>query len=270
MNKEKIQRFHIRVQYSRLIVYTIAFFVGIASRALGVLEFSYIHGVIFFISSELSIFLFILLYRAGKLSILGIPLHALYMATDVLLITWAVHLSGGSSSWWHVWYLTNAAESAFVGGIYSLCIIIFANILSYIASILIIEDFSYKVLMVCAGRMVILYGASIFALLAIIRLRKKKEEISILQKRESRKAEELKKLNQKLRETNKRLNEAMDNIERLEELLPICVYCKKVRTDENYWQQVEAYVSAHSKLKFSHGICPECYEKIVKPKLEGA
>jgi hypothetical protein len=43
----------------------------------------------------------------------------------------------------------------------------------------------------------------------------------------------------------------------------MCSYCRKVRTDEGYYQQVEAYVSAHSEARFSHGICPECTPKVL-------
>lgn len=47
-------------------------------------------------------------------------------------------------------------------------------------------------------------------------------------------------------------------VKRLRGLLPICSYCKKIRDDQNYWHQVEAYLSDHSDAKFSHGICPDC------------
>ena len=49
--------------------------------------------------------------------------------------------------------------------------------------------------------------------------------------------------------------------------MPICSYCKKIRDDQNYWQQVESYVGKHSDAKFSHSICPQCYEEIVKPQM---
>lgn len=74
-------------------------------------------------------------------------------------------------------------------------------------------------------------------------------------------------LSASLDERVRQLEEALANIQRLQGLLPICAYCKRVRNDQNYWQQVEAYLSAHSQLEFSHGICPECFEKIVKPEL---
>jgi DNA-binding response OmpR family regulator len=61
---------------------------------------------------------------------------------------------------------------------------------------------------------------------------------------------------------------ALEQVRQLQGLLPICLYCKKIRNDKNYWQQVESYIMDHSEARFSHGICPECYEKVVKPELE--
>ena len=50
-------------------------------------------------------------------------------------------------------------------------------------------------------------------------------------------------------------------IKRLEGIIPICSFCKKIRDDSNLWQQMEAYVSDHSEAQFSHSICPACMEK---------
>ncbi len=74
-------------------------------------------------------------------------------------------------------------------------------------------------------------------------------------------------LQMSLAERVKQLEEAAANIHRLQGLLPICAYCKKVRNDQNYWQQVEAYLGDHSDLVFSHGICPDCFEKFIRPEL---
>ncbi|MBZ5516254.1 MAG: response regulator, partial [Acidobacteriia bacterium] len=63
------------------------------------------------------------------------------------------------------------------------------------------------------------------------------------------------------------LEQALNRVKLLQGLLPICSYCKKIRDDRNYWRQVEAYISEHSEAVFSHGICPECFEKFVKPQL---
>jgi len=65
------------------------------------------------------------------------------------------------------------------------------------------------------------------------------------------------------------LEAAADKIRSLEKLLPICSYCKKVRSDKNYWQEVEVYISEHTDTMFSHSICPSCYEIHVKPQLAG-
>jgi response regulator RpfG family c-di-GMP phosphodiesterase len=64
------------------------------------------------------------------------------------------------------------------------------------------------------------------------------------------------------------LEEALTRVKQLQGLLPICSYCKKVRDDRNYWQQVETYIEGHSDAQFTHGICPECREKYVVPELE--
>jgi len=74
-------------------------------------------------------------------------------------------------------------------------------------------------------------------------------------------------LQQALTEHVAELKEALISVKQLGGLLPICSYCKKIRDDQNYWQQVEAYVGKHSEAKFSHSICPQCYEDIIKPQM---
>jgi phosphoserine phosphatase RsbU/P len=64
------------------------------------------------------------------------------------------------------------------------------------------------------------------------------------------------------------LESTLLQVKQLQGLFPICPYCKKVRDDQNYWQQIEEYVTDHSGAQFSHSICPGCYERIVKPQLE--
>jgi len=64
------------------------------------------------------------------------------------------------------------------------------------------------------------------------------------------------------------LENAATQIRSLQKLLPICSYCKKIRADKNYWQEVEGYISDHTDTMFSHSICPDCYETHVKPQLD--
>lgn len=75
------------------------------------------------------------------------------------------------------------------------------------------------------------------------------------------------KLQKDLSDRVKELEDAMSHIKKLQGLLPICSYCKKIRNDQNYWEQMEAYISKNSEALFSHSICPDCYEKIVKPSV---
>jgi hypothetical protein len=56
-------------------------------------------------------------------------------------------------------------------------------------------------------------------------------------------------------------------VTQLQGLLPICCYCKKIRDDQDYWHQVESYLSRHSRAQFSHSICPDCYRDQVEPEL---
>lgn len=56
------------------------------------------------------------------------------------------------------------------------------------------------------------------------------------------------------------LEEALARVRQLEGIIPICMYCKKIRDDQNTWQQLEKYISQHSEAMFSHGICPDCFE----------
>ena len=57
---------------------------------------------------------------------------------------------------------------------------------------------------------------------------------------------------------NRELKEALDRIKTLHGLLPICAWCKKIRDDKGYWQQVEVYVKERSEAEFTHSICPDC------------
>ncbi|MDQ5986852.1 MAG: hypothetical protein CSYNP_02585 [Syntrophus sp. SKADARSKE-3] len=58
------------------------------------------------------------------------------------------------------------------------------------------------------------------------------------------------------------LQNAFEQIKTLKGIIPICAQCKKIRDDKGYWQQVESYVSRHTEAQFSHGICPECMNKL--------
>lgn len=60
------------------------------------------------------------------------------------------------------------------------------------------------------------------------------------------------------------LEDALAHIKRLQGILPICMYCHKIRTDRESWERIEQYISEHSEAVFSHGICPDCYKKLME------
>jgi sigma-B regulation protein RsbU (phosphoserine phosphatase) len=77
-------------------------------------------------------------------------------------------------------------------------------------------------------------------------------------------AERVAGLQRRLAERVGQLEQALTRVHRLQGLLPICVYCKSIRNDDNFWQRVEEYLADHAATQFSHGICPDCYDRVVK------
>ena len=74
--------------------------------------------------------------------------------------------------------------------------------------------------------------------------------------------------NRELQDTQRELSEkvfelevALERVRQLEGIIPVCMHCKKIRDDQDYWHQMEQFISEHSGMKFSHGVCPECLKK---------
>jgi DNA-binding NarL/FixJ family response regulator len=74
--------------------------------------------------------------------------------------------------------------------------------------------------------------------------------------------QQLRSLNVELEKSNRKLQKALDDVETLNGLLPICASCKKIRDDKGYWNHLESYIEKHSSAQFSHGICDECSENL--------
>jgi sigma-B regulation protein RsbU (phosphoserine phosphatase) len=71
-------------------------------------------------------------------------------------------------------------------------------------------------------------------------------------------------LQQRLSDRVTQLEEALTRVRQLQGLLPICAYCKRIRDDQNYWNQVETYLAEHTDVQFSHGICPSCFDRVIQ------
>src|SRR5579872_2715085 len=74
-------------------------------------------------------------------------------------------------------------------------------------------------------------------------------------------------LQQGLSDRVQELEDSLAQVKQLRGMLPICAWCKNVRNDGNYWQTVEAYIAAHADVRFTHGICPPCLDRVVKTEI---
>jgi HAMP domain-containing protein len=71
-------------------------------------------------------------------------------------------------------------------------------------------------------------------------------------------ADRIENLQKELHGRVRALEEALGQVKTLRGLLPMCAWCRKIRSDANYWQALESYVTEHADVSFTHGICPEC------------
>jgi DNA-binding response OmpR family regulator len=74
-------------------------------------------------------------------------------------------------------------------------------------------------------------------------------------------------LQQGLSDRVQELEDSLTQVKQLRGMLPICAWCKNVRNDGNYWQTVEAYIASHADVRFTHGICPPCLDRVVKTEI---
>jgi hypothetical protein len=104
----------------------------------------------------------------------------------------------------------------------------------------------------------------------LLRHREKLEELVVARTKDLQEAylklqaeiEERRKAEEEKEKIITQLKEALARVKTLSGLLPICASCKKIRDDDGYWHQVEEYIINHSEADFSHGICPECMQKL--------
>ena len=75
-------------------------------------------------------------------------------------------------------------------------------------------------------------------------------------------------LNSVRKRVNQELSDALARVKILSGLLPVCSSCKMIRDGEGRWTQIEAYISEHSEATFTHGVCPECYQKVFPESYE--
>lgn len=69
---------------------------------------------------------------------------------------------------------------------------------------------------------------------------------------------------QQLEEKVKELEAALGQVRELSALLPICAWCKSIRNEDGYWEEVTSYISSHTNTSFTHGLCEDCQQKMLK------
>ena len=67
---------------------------------------------------------------------------------------------------------------------------------------------------------------------------------------------------EELARSNRQLSLALEQVRQLNQLLPICSNCKKIRNDSGYWEQIETYIADNSEAVFTHSLCPDCAKKL--------
>lgn len=120
-----------------------------------------------------------------------------------------------------------------------------------------IDDYKEKTDL-SALKMHTMFRSSIKSYRDILTIEKNRVE---LDRKVKERTQDLNKANEELEKTIDDLKKAMSQVRQLSGLLPICSYCKQIRDDKGYWNQLEDYIQNHSEAEFSHGICQECAEK---------
>ncbi|HIJ79821.1 MAG: response regulator [Desulfobulbaceae bacterium] len=104
--------------------------------------------------------------------------------------------------------------------------------------------------------------------LANVKLKEKNIDLEQANLTINTQSEELRQANERLVCRVEELENAKKQVETLQNLLPICSYCKKIRDDNNYWQDLEAYFHHNTDMLFTHSICPTCYKDVVESQLK--
>lgn len=95
-------------------------------------------------------------------------------------------------------------------------------------------------------------------------VRHRTEEIRAVNERLQKEIEEKRRAGSETERLIKSLRDELSKIKKLDGLLRMCAWCKKIQDDHGYWKQVEAYICEHSDARFTHGICPVCASKLME------
>ena len=206
-------RFQLAVQRSRMVVYTVGWFSGLAADLGGVLHADHVQGVSLVMVAYLSGALFAQAYRRGLDRRLGFDLAPFWLGLDVLLTSWGVSLTGGASSPWFIWYLATASAAAFVLG-RGTWLVMLGSTLAYLGALWWHGDLrgADATFWLALTRMGFLAMSSFYFLQAVGRLRESQLQLQQLRADERLKVDELIRLTQDLDQGTRALTEANSQI----------------------------------------------------------
>lgn len=214
-SQEQRRAFHLRVQRSRALVYASGVAVAAVARLVGVIDLSWLVIAGFLLAACATV----VITRAliiRKIERLGpVTVQALWMAADVGLFLIIVGVSGGSASPWFPWALANVSAAAFVVGRRGALTVMAANLVGYLLIVLLFEGMAAATLLIVVFKMLVLYAASVFAVLGICDLQQRRLQISRLREHESRRTIQLRGLMATLEERNQQLARLTDELRKV-------------------------------------------------------
>jgi signal transduction histidine kinase/DNA-binding response OmpR family regulator len=201
-------RLALALQRSRLAVYSLAAAAAIAGKWSGVIPTSWGQGLPLLAVGLGSCLVFEWAYRRRFDAF--VPLRPLWMATDVVIVTWGVGITGGLQSPWFVWYLSNTGAAAFAAGLRAAALVAVANAFAYVGALAALGQITGfdGTLAEAFARLGFLYAAAVFPLRGIGMLQERQREIRRLQEEQAVKVEQLLELTQDLEQGTRALAEA--------------------------------------------------------------
>jgi len=206
-----LRRYLVEIQRRRALIYNLATVVGITTKLLGVIKTNWLAVGLFIGVINGTALLFGLLSARGPVRALGTLIHALWLGTDVAIITWMVFLTGGSQSSWFPWYLAPVAGSAYVLERRATAAVMIACFGSYIGLVLISEPGSSAPARALTN-LLMLFGAAFSAVMGISKLQEKRRTIAQLKDLETRRAADLETLAATLAERSRELDIANERL----------------------------------------------------------
>jgi signal transduction histidine kinase/DNA-binding response OmpR family regulator len=210
-----VQRFNLSVQRNRAAVFTLLGAAAMVARAAGEVEFDLLPAFAAYAFALLTIGVFVALYRLDVERRWGVRLHPWWLGCDVLLSTYIVSITHGSSGLWLLWYLANVSAAAFVAGRRAAVWTGVACVAAYLGLLVAVGEIRGldHGLALALGRLALLFGGTFFFVRGIADLRDKRLQIALLMAEKTARIDDLSRLTEELDRRNRAVAEANARIQ---------------------------------------------------------